>query len=91
MLPRQCGCGKEATSVVIMFESVDYGRSVGRQIYAVYVQQIEITAKVRLILVCDSCEIHYSNADYLVKARLTEESKKQLIEIVQEKHRLMSL
>jgi len=92
----KCCCGEKATTIVVMLISIE--RKVEYDSFATYNGQFpihcyarkSIMANTELILACDNCQAMWDGFSAL-KCRIGNEIPKQLVEIVQEKHRLMSL
>jgi len=91
-----CVCGKQATTVVIMFREISYEHHprhfTGINGISTYIHgEREIKGSVSLFLVCDNCSGSYDTSTYCLKAKLTEETKQELIEISTLKERHLSL
>ena len=92
-----CYCGNKATTIIVMLLNVDRKH----EFESIYFGSLNITnhvqtsrtrllANTELFYACDTCQEMYDGFSAL-KCKLGNEIPKQLIEVVQEKHRLISL
>ena len=96
----KCACNKQSTTVIILFREIKiepqtrdlYIRTgITDRITVSMGDRNRIRASVELIVVCDSCAAQWPVSDQWLKAKLTEETIQQLIEISEPKRRQISL
>lgn len=94
----KCACNKQSTTVIILFRGIKI-ESQTRDLYTrdgithgiTASIMNSIKASVELIVTCDSCAAQWPVSDQWLKAKLTEETIQQLIEISEPKRRQISL